>query len=139
VIFGAMFLNFENIIAKLGAATVVLGCIYIIYRLNRARKDPKESLLDDSVRDFCQQEIERLNRQVHLLRSVLWWYIAPIMLGVNLITFGLRGTTPFSIGYLAATLILSWGIYELNQRAASKHLMPVIEELDGLLKELGEE
>ena len=136
--FGRMFLTSDGVVAKIGAATVVLGAFYIVYRLYQARMDRKLSRLDDSVRDFYKTEIERLNRQIDLLRSVLWWYISPIMVGVNLMYFGVNGIGIGSIGYLIFTLFFGWGIYWLNQNAAVKTLVPLRNELEGLLKELGE-
>lgn len=136
--FGGMFLTIDGVVAKIGAATVVLGAFYIVYRLYQARMDRKLSRLDDSVRDFYKTEIERLNRQIDLLRSVLWWYISPLMVGANLIFFGVNGIGIGSIGYLIFTLFFGWGIYWLNQNAVVKTLVPLRNELEGLLKELGE-
>lgn len=137
-IFGSAFLKFEHAIAKIGATTVVLGCLYIIYKLHRTRNSQEKSRLEDSVRDFCKKEIGRMDGQIRLLKSVLWWYISPILLGVNLIVFGLRGVGVFSVSYLAMTLILSGWIYAMNQKAVTKTLTPAIDELKDLMNQLGE-
>ena len=100
--------------------------------------DRTPSRLDASVRDFCKTEIERLDRQIQLLRSVLWWYISPIMVGVNLVYFGINGVGAGSLAYCIFTLFLGWWIYSVNQKAVAKSLVPVREELSDLFRELND-
>jgi hypothetical protein len=138
-IFGAMFLYLKHPVARSGAALVALGCLYVIFQLHRARSGPRKSEWDDSVRDFCEKELERLESQVRLLRSVAWWYICPLVLGANLVVFGVAGAGTFSLIYLVSTLLFSWGVYAFNQRAVAKYFSPAITELNELRRELGEQ
>lgn len=134
--FGRMFLRTDNLIARIGAGIVVIAAVYIVYKLHRTRMDGKQSHMDDSVRDYCTNEVERLHRQVHLLRSVVWWYVSPILVGVNLVFFGMNGVGIGSIAYFLFTLLLGLWIYRLNQKAVAKSLIPALDELSGLLEEL---
>lgn len=136
--FGWMFFKFEQPVARIGAATITLGSLFIIYKLNRTRMGRKPSHLNASVRDYCRSEMERLDRQIGLLTSVWWWYLTPIIAGANLITVGKNGICLFSIVYGAATVVLGWFLYWLNQQAVRNTLLPQRNELNGLLEELSQ-
>jgi hypothetical protein len=123
-----------QVISKVGAGFLIGWSLFIIYNLHRTRTKPAS--LDAPVREFCRTELGRLDRQIQLLRSVLWWYIAPCMLGVNVMFVGMAGLSIASLVYCIATLLLAWGLYVLNQRAVAKELMPARNELAGLLSQL---
>ena len=132
------FVEFGSVLVKLGAATVIASAFYIVYRLHRTRADWTRSSLDASVREFCRVEMHRLDRQVELLRSVLWWYISPAIIGVNLVVLGIDGVGWFSVAYGLATLLFAWWVYHINQKAVDQTLIPVRNQLAGMLEELGE-
>ncbi len=138
IFFTRALLKIEEPLAKLGAAIVVMGAGYVVYKMHRTRMDRAPSRLDASVREFCMTEIERLDRQIQLSRSVGWWYISPILIGVNLLYFGINGVTVGSVAYCVFTLLLGWWIYSLNQKAVAKSLLPVRDELSELFRELGD-
>jgi hypothetical protein len=77
-----------------------------------------------------------MDRQIQLSRSVLWWYIAPGILGANLVFIGTGASRNESLGYGIFTLLFAWGVYALNMRAVTKHLVPHREELANVLTQL---
>lgn len=137
--FGGFLLSSQNLVAKSGAAVIVIWAIFIIVKLYRTRSVQKHSPVDAPVREFCRTEVERLDRQIQLVRSVLWWYIAPCIVAVNLFFVGVAGLGIASVLYCAATLLFAAGIYVLNQRAARKSLVPVRDELANLFADLNED
>lgn len=79
--------------------------------------------------------------QIRLLRSVLWWYLAPIALSLFLISFDSRMFRRLHFDgrfFLmnAVTLAVFYWIWQLNQRAVRKDLEPRLRELEGTLAEL---
>lgn len=137
-IFSRMCFELDHPLAKVGAAILVISACYTVYKLHRTRMDRQCSPLDAPVRDFCNTEVERLDRQIQLLRSVLVWYISPILLGANLVFFGTQGVGFGSVAYSVFTILIGWWINSLNQKAVTKSLLPVRDELAGLLHELNE-
>lgn len=131
-----MLWRFEGFVPRLGAAVVIVSTIFVMFRLHRSRLLRPASKIDASVRDFCRVELDRVNDQIALLRSVAWWYVSPILLGVNLVFAGVAGFGLASLTYLLATLLLGWGIHALNQRAVRKGLIPVREQIESLQREL---
>lgn len=83
-------------------------------------------------------EREAVGAQVRLLESVLWWYIAPLGLGVILIFTGLAGFNVLSLGYTTAVVLLSVWIFHYNRAAARRELRPRYERLSHLLHEVEE-
>ena len=71
------------VISKIGAGIVVCWALFVIYKLHRTRTIQEPASLDAPVREFCRIELDRLDRQIRLLRSILWWYIAPGMVGAQ--------------------------------------------------------
>lgn len=136
--FGKGIVSLTSWMAKSGAFICVCSAIWIIYKLHHTRKVQGESRLELSVREYFQMEIQRAEKQIHLLRTIASWYIAPCMLGANLVFAGSSRSWEAIVAYLLTTLLLSWGIYALNQRAVDKELVPVYDELKSQLNELSE-
>ena len=136
VMFGKDVFTFSSWMAKTGAFICVCGAIFIIYKIQHARKVQGESRLDHSVREYCRMEIERVENQIELVRTVASWYLAPLFVGVNLVFAGLSDSLIATSVYFISVLLLYWGLYALNQRAATKQFVPLYEELKSLEKEL---
>lgn len=136
IAFSGMTFTMKPLISRLGAGLVVLSALYIIYKLWRARTVVPRAAMDAPLKDFCAQEIDRIERQVGLLKSVLWWYIAPIIVGANLVMVGVAQLGWFSVVYLILSSLFGWFVYWLNQRAVDKSLVPPRDELRALLVDL---
>jgi hypothetical protein len=128
----------DYVISRIGAGLLVCWALFVIYMLHRTRTIQQPTSPDAPVREFCRIELDRLDRQIQLLRSVLWWYIAPCLIGVNIFFIGQAGFGIDSLVYGMVTLLLGWGIYALNMRAVAKGLVPPRNELASLLSQLGD-
>jgi hypothetical protein len=118
-------------LSRLGAAIIVLFCVFVIYWLRRARR-PKPAL-DQPLGVFLAQELDRVRAQIRLLRSVYWWYFAPPCVGLFLLTIGASGPRSYKVAYLAFVALmcgfLGWG----NRRAAERELVPQERDLEAQL------
>src|SRR5437899_109439 len=88
IIFFGLFITRSDVIASIGAGILVFWGLFIIWKLHRARTVQQPAPLDAPVHEFCRIELDRLDRQIQLQRSVLWWYIAPSTVGVNTFFIG---------------------------------------------------
>lgn len=131
--FGKMIWAVRGATSRIGAAVIIAGLILIIAKLRGARRKEKKNEPAVSLKEFLSAERAGIDAQIRLLRSVLWWYIGPPILGANLFFVGTRGLSLASLGYLIATLTLAAFIYWLNLTAVKKKLLPLREELDRLL------
>ncbi len=136
LLFGAWFWTVPSVISRSGAAVVVAGSMLIIARLSWAHRRARQAESGLTMREFCAAERDRIDAQIRLLQSTLWWYLGPTLLGTNLFVFGFTGFNAWGIGFLAVTLILGLILYRLNMAAARLRLLPVKNELEQLLAEI---
>ena len=122
------------LLSRIGAAVVICGLVVITVRLTRARKvDSAASDASLSVVAALEAELRRVDAQIALLESVLWWYVAPVLAGAFMIVAGSSGASRFTLAYGVAVILLAWGIVALNARAARRVLHPRRAELRALL------
>jgi len=85
-----------------------------------------------------ERETGSMDQQIEMLRSVLWWYLLPAFVGVNLVFIDLSSSLLAPAMYFVAVLVLYTGIWWWNQRAVINDLLPVREKIGTLLHELNE-
>ena len=138
VVFARMLWTLHGIQAKSGSALLVAGALSTVARVYAAkRRQPPPR--DVPLAEFCRLELAAVNAQITLLRSVLWWYIGPVILGTNLVVVGLTGSASIRFGYAAVTLALGAWIYGLNERAVRDGLLPLRRRLERSVHELRED
>ncbi len=135
-VFGWMVISLDDLISRIGAGSLVLSSLFIVWKLHRTRTIQRPAPIDAPVRDFCRIELDRLDRQIQLLRGVLRWYIAPIILGTNMIYIGRSGFGIDSLFYVIITVLLAWFIYALNMLAVATELIPLHDEVADVLGRL---
>jgi hypothetical protein len=123
-------------VARIGVLIVLAAGVLIHLRLRDARRaepveDPAAPLAD-----VLRAERTKVDAQIGLLESVLWWYIAPLAVGVVLVFGGLRGPTWLTFGYAALVAAGAAAVYHLNQWAVRRDLSPRREQLNRLLAQL---
>jgi len=122
------------LLSRVGAAVMIGGLLLIAIRLTRAHKiGGAASDLSLSVVAATEAELRRVNAQVALLESVLWWYVAPVLTGAVLMVAGSLGASRLTFAYAAGVVLLAWALVALNARAARRVLYPRRAELLALL------
>ncbi len=121
-----------------GSLVIVGGSALIFGRLRWARMRFAEAPADRPIKQRLQHERAKVDAQVRLLESVLGWYIAPLLIGLLLVTVGDNGWSTFTFVYGAVVLLGAGWIYVLNQRAVRRSLRPRRTELTRLLKQVKE-
>jgi hypothetical protein len=119
-IFTIYLFIFRNPVARAGSVLIIAGVVMIMIQIYK-RASPGSLPVDLALTASLEFHRRELVRQRDLLRSVMWWYIAPIVPG--LVVFG-AGVTPrhaAGAGALinAILLVCIFGaIYWANHRAA---------------------
>jgi len=128
------------LLSRVGAAVVICGLVVIAVRLTRARNvTSAASDVSLSVVATLEAELRRVDAQITLLESVLWWYVAPVLAGAFMIVAGSSGASRITLAYGVAVMLLAWGIVALNARAARRTLYPRRAELRALLAQFDDE
>jgi hypothetical protein len=135
ILFACLAGALRGALVRIGAAVVVAGLGLVIAQLHRAHSRDRASAFL-SVRDYCMADMASVDAQVALLNSVAWWYLGPVIVGVNLFFAGLAGMNLKSLAYLVLTLVVAARIYRINRRGARQCLQPIRDRLAAILEQL---
>jgi hypothetical protein len=125
--------RFPNPLMRVGSAMIIAGVLFVLWRLyrhGRAAALPQDLGLSASL-EFHRRQ---LVRQRDLLRTVVWWYLSPMVPGLLVFLTGMLGVRGFKLrqlpfgGLIVGLFVFIWWI---NKRAAER-LDRQIAELDQL-------
>jgi CubicO group peptidase (beta-lactamase class C family) len=125
-------------LTKAGCLVLVTSAVFIGCRLVFSKRRGDRLLASGSIRDYLQAERRELEVQIHLLRTVLWWYILPIYIGAVMVVMGRDSGLGFKVSFAISYAVVCAGIWWLNQYAVKKSLLPLKKELDQTLQEIPE-
>lgn len=137
--FGWILLRDPSWWTRSGALLLMAGSAYVFWRLRRARtRYASPSSSDRPVAEVLRTERAKVEEQIQLLDTVLWWYLAPITLGALLIVVGSNGWTWSALMQAVLVLLVAGALYLLNQRGRRCTYEPRREKLTRLLEEVQE-
>jgi len=136
--FGALAWLESSLLVTAGALLSIAVCVFIPWHLQRTRKRFAAPKSAEPVKQRLLRERDKVDAQIGLLQSVLWWYIAPVLSGLLLVTVGDNGWSTFTLVYGSVVIAGAIGIYVMNQRAVRNDLHPRRERLDELLEQVKE-
>lgn len=139
VFFGWILLQDPSWWTRSGALLIMAGSAYVFWRLRRARTRYAAPSADRPVAEVVRTELAKVEEQIQLLDNILWWYLAPIVLGALLIVFGSNGWSWATLSQVGMVLLIAGGIYALNQRDRHCTYEPRREKLARLLEQVEEE
>ncbi|MBM4103372.1 MAG: hypothetical protein FJ263_04870 [Planctomycetes bacterium] len=121
-----------------------VAIFFIVYRRFRPKKSPAGTA---SLRTCVEESLCEIECQMELLRNVFWWYLLLpfvtfsftfIGLGHPLIQEGqVLGSIIFFGSFVVGAVLVCWWVCWLNQRANQKELLPRKQELEDLLRSMG--
>jgi hypothetical protein len=134
------FLAREGVWLSSAASLLLTGsCLYIPWRLRKARRMLPTLRPDTPTLDYLRQERDALQAQYQLLNGILGWYLGPLGVGAVLLYAGIRGLSVDTAIYTTAVLALYGVIYLGNRAAARKQIKPLIDEIDQQIAQLEQE
>ena len=135
IVFGVYFFIFPGPLARIGSVMVILSSVFVIaYPIWRRRRIPKPAP-DTSMMQLLEAELQKINVEIALLRSVLWWYILPGTIAVVIVMAGLRGgSITFALMVALFGIAFDAFLYWMNQIACDKAFLPLKRELESLLR-----
>ena len=121
----------------LAIASVLFVAAWIIRSRIVARPDREMP----SVIERLQQMIRETEKQIHLLRSLLWWYLLPCAVAAFAMVLDSppRNFSSSQLLIFVSMIPLFLAIYWLNQWAVRKKLVPRRENLHRALAELSQQ
>lgn len=136
-VFGVLAWYLPQPMARAGAIIVVLACVQVIVRLHGTRTR-RATAPNATARQFCADELERIDDQIALLSSVGTWYVAPLLGGVVVFEVGLVGGTLHGAVLVLIAAIMGVVIYWANRRAVTRDLLPIRADLLQTMNDLAD-
>ncbi len=133
IFFSIQTIRYELFLQKLGAGLAVLAAVFIIFKLLHIQNSKKPITLTGSIKEQLQHSKDYLLREQKLLKSVLFWYVLPLMVPLFIITIGSDYPLGIQIAYLVFILGVSIFVYYINHKAAKK-LDTQLLELDDAIR-----
>ena len=123
-------------LALAGAVSMVVAVVLLVGRLAHARRKHEGIRPHWPFVHVLRAERAKVDAQIELLESVLWWYIGPIAIGALMLVGGDLGLTRFTVGFGVAVVLFGWAVYRVNQRAVEHELRPRRNEITRLLTQV---
>jgi hypothetical protein len=89
VFFGWQGLRAHDAFMRTGSLVVAAGAAWIIYYIFRYGKKSVSADPSQSVPSYTRALVERYDHQIRLLKSVKYWYLLPMYIGLLIISAGL--------------------------------------------------
>lgn len=137
--------------SAVGAAIIAISCLWVIGILLHARWRGRDQERSEAlpVRAHLAAERTRVDTQIHLLRRVAWWYLAPLLTGAFTLFTATISAFPTEgwdtlwkwlaiAGYGLLLWVFGRFLWKMNQRAASEQLLPLRDDIDRCLAQLAE-
>ena len=139
IIFGIFYFTFSQTpTSRLGDLIVIGSSIFIAWKLVHARRSNPPAPPGATTVESLRADLNAVRAQSRLLRSVLWWYLLPLGIGIFVCVWGSFGgglsSLAFNLVYTVGVIALYAYIYRLNLRARAQQLLPVEAQLESLLR-----
>lgn len=132
--FGASLLARNNsLLTQAGCVVLIISAIFIAWKLIVSKRRLPKAEPNAPIFDAVKVELQKVENQIRLLKSVVWWYLLPLFVGVIMFNWGGAGSVASKIAYFVVVLVVYAFIYWLNQHAVKKNLLPLQQELTSLL------
>jgi len=128
------YLQPYSALSRIGCLVVMLSCVFIAGVLLYSRRKHPSLPETAPLEDFLRAELAKVKWQAKLLKSVLWWYLLPIFIGIELFDLGKPGDMQDRVVVLMVNLFVFGVIYWVNLYAVRKGLLPLIRELEETLR-----
>jgi len=135
IVFFGWNLIFRNnsVLTQAGCIVLIASAVFIAWKLIGSKRRLPKAEPDAPVFDAAKVELQKIENQIRLLKSIAWWYLLPLFVGVMMHYWGAAASFGSKLGFSATVLVVYIFIYWLNQRAVNKKLLPLKRELESLI------
>lgn len=115
---------------------LTLWCVYVPWRLWRARRSLPTPRHDVALIDYLRQERIAMLGQARMLERLWVWYLAPCAFGVIGLNVSAQGLTHSVLVYAAIVLVFSLILAWLNRFAARTRFRAHVEQIEEQISRL---
>lgn len=137
-IFGWWLITVPQVLAKIGAAIILTNCGLVIFRLIHARRINVKEDAASAIKYNLMVALQRVQKQIGLLNTVLWWYLMPFFIGIICFYYASVISVLSRVVYTIIVAALYGYIYYINKKVVKKKLKPMQDAIKKALSELSE-
>jgi hypothetical protein len=130
---GDLLFRRNSTLTQAGCVVLIVSAVLIAWKLIWSKRRLPKAEPNAPIFDAVKAELQKVENQIGLLKSVAWWYLLPLFVGVIMCNWGGSASVPSKLIYFAVVLALYAFIYWLNQSAVKNNLLPLKRELAALL------
>lgn len=139
--FGSMlYTDPLSLLSVLGVLIIIGGTLCAVWRLHTTRNLQSAIPPNRSLLECARVELERVERQIQLQRSITFWYTTPLTLGAILFVYGLLDPWWVAIiaagGFLVIFVVAGLVIHWMNAHSVERSLIPLRHQLLDLIRSL---
>lgn len=132
-IFATMAYTIPSILSKIGAIIVLLSLVYLIIRIQRAKKQ-RPSSFSGTFLDYLYKNRAFLKVEKKLTDDNLYWFVLPVTIGAILKQIGSFNSTHELIIKILSTIRIVIIIYFYHKRMSKKLYVSRLERVEKLIK-----
>lgn len=124
------------LIVKIGAVSILAGCILVTIKLLRAKKTNIKQDGTADVNYYLTVSLQLVKNQIKLQETILWWYLLPFYCGIECFFFAYINSVKAIAVYSLFTLLLYGYIWYVNKKSVRVHLKPLAKNVTEALNQL---
>jgi hypothetical protein len=124
---------FPNFVQRIGNVIIIGGMLFASWKSIRRRRSIPQPIADAPVMEWLKFDLAKVRQHAEDSRTLVWWYLLPFLIGVNVSTWGMKVDLMIKIPISVLAALIAGGTYWLNQRVWRNQWLPMQRELEALL------
>lgn len=135
-LFGWWLIAVPQMLAKLGSGIIVVNCVLVIVRLNRASKVTIKEEPASVITHNLSISLQLVRQQIRLFDTIVWWYLLPFFIGVTCFLYAFVGSIMARTIYTLIIALIYIYIWYLNKKVVTQKLKPLEANILEALRQL---
>ena len=124
-----------NLVVRIGYLIIIGGMLFASWKSTRRRRSIPQPIADAPVMEWLKYDLAKVRQHAEDSRTLLWWYLLPFLIGMNVSTWGMRvDLMTVKIPMTVLVALIAGVTYWLNRRVWRKQWLPMQQELEALLR-----
>lgn len=127
------FFKFPYFLERMGIVIIIGGMLFASWKSIRRRRSIPQPIADAPVMEWLKYDLAKVRQHAEDSRTLLWWYLLPFLIGMNVFTWGMKVDLMAKIPMSVLAALIAAVTYWLNRRVCRNQWLPMQHELETLL------
>ena len=125
IVFTIYFFTTPYFVTRIGTLILIGGDLFASWKIIQRRRSTPQPIADAPVMEWLKYDLATVHQQAEQSRTVLWWYLLPFLIGMNVFFWSMPVSFSIKIGPSVLTALIAAVTYWLNQRVRRKQWLPM--------------